>query len=183
MIRPVISIVLVLVFVLVGSDCLAAWEADPDDKRQVKAALAISVLRDKIPRTQSYFDDAYGFAILPSVTRVGLGFGGAYGKGIVIAGDDFIGTTRFWQFTSGIQGGARNFSMIVFFKDEEALQHYKTSGVTFMGQAGIAVANVGIAGTPSYNDGVAIVTVTRFGLMAEFTISGAKFSYKPVTKE
>ena len=34
-------------------------------------------------------------------------------------------------------------------------------------------------GTPAYNDGVAVVTLTRFGVMGEFTISGARFSYKP----
>ncbi|MDH4107801.1 MAG: hypothetical protein OEW35_05765 [Gammaproteobacteria bacterium] len=48
-----------------------------------------------------------------------------------------------------------------------------------MGQAGFAVANLGIDGTPAYNDGVAVFTVTRFGLMGEFTISGVKFTYRP----
>ena len=48
-----------------------------------------------------------------------------------------------------------------------------------MGQAGIALGTLGAAGTPAYNDGVAVVTLTRFGVMGEFTISGARFSYKP----
>jgi len=89
-----------------------------------------------------------------------------------------IGKTRFWQFTSGLQAGAKNFSMILFFKDKEALDSFKASKLQFMGQAGIAVATVGIAGTPTYNEGVAILTVTRLGLMGEFSYSGAKFSYK-----
>jgi hypothetical protein len=41
------------------------------------------------------------------------------------------------------------------------------------------VATWGAAGTPAYNDGVAIITRNRFGLMYEFTISGAKFRYLP----
>ena len=49
-----------------------------------------------------------------------------------------------------------------------------------MGQAGIALGSFGAAGTPAYNEGVAVVTVTRLGLMGEFTISGAKFTYEPV---
>ncbi len=174
---------LMLTIAVGGTQASAAWEADSDDKRQVKAARAIAEIRERIRRSEVFFEDAYAFAILPSVTRVGFGFGGAYGKGIVVEGDNVIGTTGFWQFTSGIQGGARNFSMIIFFKDKEALDNYKTGELQFMGQAGIAAATVGAAGTPAYNEGVAMVTVTRLGLMVEFTISGAKFTYKPLAQE
>ena len=61
----------------------------------------------------------------------------------------------------------------------EAIDYFKTRATQFMGQAGFAVANLGIDGTPAYNDGVAVFTVTRFGLMGEFTISGVKFTYRP----
>ena len=73
--------------------------------------------------------------------------------------------------------------MVVFFKDKEALEYFKERKIQFLGQAGLAVATVGIAGTPAYNDGVAIITVTRLGLMAEFTYSGAKFTYKPLPQD
>ena len=174
---------LVFAVFLLGQSAGAAWEANSEIKIQVKAARAIANFRKRIPRTEQYFEHAYGFAILPSVTRVGFGFGGAYGKGIVIEGDGAIGRTKFWQVSSGIQAGAKNFSMIVFFKDRQALNYFKTGELQFMGQAGLAFATVGVAGTPAYNDGVAIVTMTRLGLMGEFTISGAKFSYKPVSDE
>ena len=52
------------------------------DKVQVKAQAAIAAFRERVPRTEMYFEQAYGYAIFPSVTRVGLGFGGAYGKGV-----------------------------------------------------------------------------------------------------
>ena len=89
-----------------------------------------------------------------------------------------IGTTGFWQFTSGLQLGATNFSMIVFFKDQEALQYFKAREMQFAGQAGLAVATFGVAGNPAYNEGVAIITMTRLGLMAEFSYGGVKFTYK-----
>jgi len=158
----------------------AEWTADSGEKVQVKAETAIAAFRDRVPRTEMYFEQAYGYAIFPSVTRVGFGFGGAYGKGIVIEGSTAVGSTKYWQFTSGIQAGARNFSMIVFFKDKVALENYQASKTQFMGQAGIALGTMGVAGTPAYNDGVAVVTLTRFGVMGEFTISGARFSYKPL---
>ena len=181
--RGLRCLILPIVVLLVVQPASAAWEADTAVKLEVKAASAIANLREKIPRTEQYFEQAYGFAILPSVTRVGFGFGGAYGKGILIEGDSAIGVTKFWQFTSGIQAGAKNFSMIVFFKDKEALDYFTTGELQFMGEAGLAFATVGVAGTPAYNDGVAVVTLTRLGLMGEFTISGAKFSYKPSSED
>ena len=160
----------------------ADFAADPDDRRQVNAATAIERMRSRIPRSEQFFEDAYGIAVLTSVTRIGIGFGGAYGRGIVIEGDTVIGRTGFWQFTSGLQAGIRNFTMVLFFKDKEALEYYKEGKLQFMGQAGLAVATVGIAGTPTYNEGVAIITMTRLGLMGEFSYSGARFTYKADVK-
>lgn len=171
---------MIISWLFVYSTAQAEWAADSSDKVQVKSQAAIAAFRDRVPRTEMYFEQAYGYAIFPSVTRVGFGFGGAYGKGIVVEGSSAVGSTKYWQFTSGIQAGARNFSMIVFFKDKVALEDYQASKTQFMGQAGIAFATKGVAGTPAYNDGVAVVTLTRFGVMGEFTISGARFSYKPL---
>lgn len=179
--RLVVHTLMALLFI--ATPAVAEWQADSNSKVQVKAEKAIAAFRDRVPRTEAYFEQAYAFAIFPSVTRVGFGFGGAHGKGIVIETDRTIGTSNYWQFTSGIQAGARNFSMIVFFKDKEALEYYQSQKTQFMGQAGVALGTVGVAGTPSYNDGVAVVTLTRLGLMGEFTVSGAKFSYKPLAEE
>ena len=164
---------------LLALPAAAAWEPNADAASEVNAAAAIAKFQQRVPRTATYFKAAYGYAIFPSVTRAGLGIGGAFGKGIVIAGDRVVGSSKYWQFTSGIQAGARNFRMIIFFKDKAALEYYQTGKVQFMGQAGLAFATFGVAGTPAYNDGVAVVTMTRLGIMAEFTISGARFTYKP----
>jgi lipid-binding SYLF domain-containing protein len=172
------AITVLLLFCAVGAD--AGWQADPANKKQVASAEAIAQIKERIPRSQPFFEDAWGMVVYPSVTRIGFGFGGAAGKGFVIEGDTIIGTSRFWQFTSGIQAGARNFSMVVLFKDKAALEAFKLGKLQFLGQAGLAAGTKGIAGTPAFNDGVAIFTVTRLGLMGEFTVSGAKFSYRPL---
>jgi lipid-binding SYLF domain-containing protein len=171
-VHAVTTLRLVLLLTLIGGSADAEWVADPANKKQVASADAITQIKERIPRSQP--------AVFPSVTRLGFGFGGAAGKGYVIEGDDIIGTTRYWQFTSGIQAGVRNFSMVILFKDKEALGYYKQGKAQFLGQAGLAVANKGVAGTPAFNNGVAIFTVTRMGLMAEFTISGAKMTYRPL---
>ena len=156
----------------------AEWQADASDKKQAKAAAAITRFKEKVPQIQNYFDQAYGYAIIPGITRVGIGFGGAYGRGLVVEGSELIGRTSFSQITSGIQLGAKYFSMIVFFKDQATLDNYKQSQMQFMGQAGIDLVTLGLSGTPAYSDGVAIFALTRLGLMGEFTYSGARFGYK-----
>lgn len=173
-------LLLPIVLMMLASTAGAEWQADPDNSRQVASANAIGEIKARIPRSQPFFDDAWGMAVYPSVTRLGFGFGGATGKGFVIEGDTIIGTSRFSQFTSGIQAGVRNFSMVVLFKDKAALDAFKEGKLQFLGQAGLAAGTKGVAGTPAFNDGVAIFTVTRLGLMGEFTVSGAKFSYRPM---
>jgi len=165
---------------LLNTSAVADWQADSSDKKQAKAAVALAKFKDKHPEMESYFDQAHGYAIIPGVTRVAIGFGGAYGRGLVVEGDNLIGWTSFSQFSSGLQLGAKYFSMIVFFKDQAALDEYKKSQMQFLGQAGVDLATVGISGTPAYSDGVAIFAITRLGLMAEFSYSGARFKYKAI---
>ena len=168
---------------LTSTAAQAVWTPDPSDARQVSAAAEVARIKAEIPRSERFFEEAWGYAILPSVTRIGFGFGGAYGRGVVVEGDEAIGNTSFWQFTSGIQAGGKYFSMIVFFRDQQALEYFKKNRLQFKGQAGLSLATWGVAGTPAYNEGVAIITRNRFGLMGEFTISGVKFRYQPLSDE
>jgi lipid-binding SYLF domain-containing protein len=161
----------------------AEWEANSDDKKQASAAKALAKFHEEMPQIESYFDDAIGYAIIPGITRVAIGFGGAYGRGLVIEGDELIGKTSFAQFSSGIQLGAKYFSMILFFKDQVALDDYKKSQMQFLGYAGVDVATWGVSGNPTYNEGVAIFAINRFGLMGEFSYSGARFRFKPLEEE
>jgi len=174
-----LALIVIAAFILT-TPASADWQADTSDKKQAKAAAALARFREEMPQIDSYFDEAYGFAIIPGITRVAIGFGAAYGRGLVVEGDDLIGKTSFSQFSSGLQLGAKYFSMIVFFKDQAALEDYKLSQIQFLGQAGIDLATFGKYGTPAYNDGVALFAVNRFGLMAEFSYSGAHFKYRPI---
>lgn len=165
----------------IQSNALADWQADPADSRQVLAHAAVDKIKTKQPATSHYFDEAYGYVVWPTITRAGIGFGGAYGKGLVIEQDAVVGTSSFWQFTSGIQVGAKLFSMILFFKDKQTLDAFKKSETEFMAQAGIDFATVGAHGTPAYNQGVAIFALTKFGVMVEFTVSAAQLRFQPLS--
>ena len=74
-------IIVALCAFMASPSAIAQWQPDPDDKKQVASQKAIDRIKEKAPRSADYFADAYGFAVLSSVTRVAVGFGGAYGSG------------------------------------------------------------------------------------------------------
>ncbi len=169
--------------IAVGRDARAEWQPDPDDRLQVRAAAAVTRFERRMPGTQRFFEEAYGYAVFPAIRRLGVGFGASWGPGLVIAQDRVVGTTKFRQFTSGIQAGARVFSMIVFFKDEEAFEYYKRGLWQFVGYSGVSFAKFGASGDPGYNSGVAIFTKSKGGLMLAAAISGARYPYRPLQVE
>ena len=155
------------------------WQANEGDRLQERAEKAINRVRAEVERSHPYFEDAYAMAVWPGITRVAAGFGGAYGKAVVIEQGKAVGTVKYWQFSSGIQAGAKNFALIIFFKDKEALEGLKQNKTQFTGQAGVDVVTFGVAGTPAYSEGVALIPLTNLGLMAEFSAAGVWFRYKP----
>ena len=179
----VFSLVLLAAALVTPGMAAAQWRPDSGDRLQVRAAEAVALFRKRAPDTAAYFEDAYGYAVWPSITRVGVGFGGAYGKGILVERDEAVGESAYWQFTSGIQAGAKGFAMIIFFRDKQALEDFRTGALKFMGQAGLDVVMAGVHGTPGYNDGVAVFAMTRLGLMGEFTVSGVKFNTRPLRQK
>ena len=178
--RPFTKILVSLSMLLASLGAAADdWQADTGKKLEVRAERAIERMKTGIERSLPYFEDAYAIAVWPGISRLGFGFGGAYGKGVVIEQGKSVGTVGYWQFSSGIQAGLKSFTMVVFFKDKEALDDLKAGKIQFAGQAGVDFATMGAHGTPSYNEGVAIIPMTNFGLMGEFAAAGVKYNYKP----
>jgi lipid-binding SYLF domain-containing protein len=177
--RQLAAMLVALLTLGLGTDAGAGWQADEGNRLQERAEKAIDKVREKVERSHPYFEDAYAMAVWPGITRVAAGFGGAYGKGVVIEQGKAVGTVNYWQFSSGIQAGAKNFALIIFFKDKAALEGLKRNDTQFTGQAGIDVLTFGVAGTPAYNEGVALIPVTNLGLMGEFSAAGVWFRYKP----
>ena len=180
--KSTVTVTVAVLWLTLGAGANAEWTADEGDRLQQRAQAAIERVRAEVERSHPYFEDAYAMAVWPGITRVALGFGGAYGKGVVIEQGKAVGTVKYWQFSSGIQAGAKNFALIIFFKDKEALEGLKQNKAQFTGQAGIDVLTFGVAGTPAYNEGVALIPLTKLGLMGEFSAAGLWPRYKPYSE-
>jgi lipid-binding SYLF domain-containing protein len=156
---------------------------------------------NKSPQVQPYFENAYGYAVFPTVGKGGLVIGGAYGKGQVYHDGKVTGTTTLTKVSIGFQAGGQAFSQIIFFEDKRAYAEFTSGQFAFDAQASAvaitagAQAQAGSTGATasatagpktgahaetSYYRGMAIFIHAKGGLMFEAAIAGQKFSFKPL---
>ncbi len=152
------------------------YPKDTDLAIEVKKAIK-SLVKDN-PTIENHFYEAYGFVIFPVITKAGLGIGGAGGKGLVFQDKSVIGKASLAQATLGLQAGGQQYQEVVFFENKEALDKFKAGKIKFSGQASAVALKAGASVDIDYQDGVAIFTKVKGGIMAEASVGGQKFKYK-----
>lgn len=140
---------------------------------------ALEILKEADSRLEDWFEDAYGYAIFPSVYKGGMGIGGARGKGEVYEQGKFIGEARLTQASVGFQLGFQGYIEIIFFEEEANLENFKESRFALSAQASAVAAAEGAAANAKYEWGVAVFTVAKGGLMYEASVGGQKFEFIP----
>lgn len=149
-----------------------------DSKLANETDEAIKELYKSNPTIQQHFYDAYGFAVYPKITKGGLGVGGAGGKGLVFEDYKVIGGTSLAQATLGLQAGGQQYMEVIFFEDKAALDRFKAGKIKFSGQASAVALKDGASVDMDYQDGVAVFTKAKGGLMAEASLGGQNFKFK-----
>ena len=144
-----------------------------------EVAEAIAAFKNADPGMQRFFDNSHGYAVFPGVGKGGLVVGGAYGGGQVFEQGRLIGYATITQFTLGAQIGGQSYRQIIFFADKASLDLFRTSEFNFGAQASAVAVTAGAASNAAYNNGVAVFTLPRGGLMLEASIAGQKFRYTP----
>ncbi|SHH94247.1 lipid-binding SYLF domain-containing protein [Ferrimonas marina] len=148
------------------------------------------------PETHSFFDNAYGYAVFPTIGKGGIGLGGAYGSGKVYRHGKLTGNSKMAQVTFGFQLGGQAYSQIIFFQNKDAYAQFTSGDFEFGAQASAvaltvgASASAGTKGTSAgaagnqlendYHGGMAIFTVAKGGLMYEASLGGQAFTFDPV---
>lgn len=153
-----------------------------------------------------FIDDAYGYAVFPSIGKGGIGIGGAHGKGEVFVGGKKVGKTKMSQITYGLQLGGQVYSQMIFFRDERAFDDFTSGNFEFGAQATAVALTAGAQASTSTGgggntssgtdadsskvnasdkqydgrSGMAIFTIAKGGLMYEATLGGQKFKYEPL---
>jgi len=165
---------------------LAGWDPDNDSKQSGSkhsgsrsVDKAVSALKAKDPGLSKFFSKAYGYAVFPTVGKAGIGLGGAYGEGEVFRQGTYIGDSTLTQVSFGFQLGGQSFTEIIFFKDKKHLNDFTKGNFELGAQASAVALTAGVSADADYNNGVAIFTMPKQGLMYEAVIAGQKFSFDP----
>jgi lipid-binding SYLF domain-containing protein len=148
----------------------------------------------------AFFRTSYGYAVFPTIGKGGFIVGAAHGGGRVYRDGKYIGDTAMTQVSVGFQLGGQAYSEIVFFENRAALDRFESGNFSLSADASaIAVtasasASAGTEGTGAsasatedvaktkghYQDGVAVFTIAKGGLMYQAAVAGQKFSYNPL---
>ncbi len=177
--------ILLIILASATFPAFAGWDPRQKEPAKEKASgnravdQAIANLKKKDPNLKLFFEKAFGYAIFPTVGKAGIGLGGAYGEGEVFRRGKFIGSAKLTQITFGFQLGGQSYTEIIFFKDKRALESFTNGSFEFGAQASAIAVNAGVSADADYDNGVAIFTLPKQGLMYEASIGGQKFSFEP----
>lgn len=166
---------------LLASTLFAADTAGPAEKDLKKLKEEVPTTIENFKKVDSTLGDflkkSVGYAVLPRVAKGGFIIGGARGTGLVYEQGKLIGHVVMTQATVGAQIGGQSFSEMVVFENAEAMKDFQKSETTMNAQLSAVAAGEGAAKSAKYNQGVAVFTLPRSGLMAEASVGGQKFRY------
>jgi len=147
----------------------------------------------------AFFTNCYGYAVFPTIGKGGLVVGAAHGDGRVYIHGRHVGDTSMTQLSVGLQAGGQAYSQIIFFEDQRAFEEFTKGDFEFgadVGAVAITAAAGASAGTTGasagasggkkdattsgkYYKGVVVFTIVKGGAMAQATVAGQKFKYRP----
>ena len=188
MTKPLIALQFATAFFLALLIGTAA--AQPDEKKQLSPAeYRAQVSKDvqntiaKFKKTDAgierFFKDSAGYVVFARVGKAGFIFAGGHGDGEVFEKGKVIGTASVTMATVGLTAGVQEYSEIVFFQNQAALDRFKQNKFEFTAGVSAVILKAGAAKSADYRDGVAVFTMPTAGVMAEASLGGQKFSFKP----
>jgi len=139
---------------------------------------------------------SYGYAVLPTIGKGGIGIGAAGGTGCVFAGGKHTGKVSMGQVTIGWQLGGQAYSQLILFNNADTYNEFMRGqfefgadatavALTYGAQAGASTKGASATagdtkGVGMWKRGMAVYTLAKGGLMYEASIGGQKFSVKPL---
>jgi lipid-binding SYLF domain-containing protein len=173
------------------------WLAAAGAANAAKYADTISLFKNA-GESATFFKDSYAYAVFPNIGEAGFIVGGAFGKGHVYVNGQLAGDTTMKQISVGFQAGGQDYSQIIFFQDKRALDQFESGSFEFSaGAKAVAItaaanASAGTNGVTSgasagkrdattdgnYNDGIAVFTIAKGGLLYAAALAGQKFTFK-----
>jgi lipid-binding SYLF domain-containing protein len=171
----------VLIAVLGLSACSTEPKSEADKSTlSAEVGAALTAFKNEDSSLQRILDQSAGYAVFPEVGKAGLGVGGSFGRGEVFERGAKIGHTDVVKASIGLQAGAQTFSELIVFLTSEQLNKFKRGEFEFAADVSAVAIKSGAAATADHSKGVIVFVRTKGGLMAEASVGGQKFSFKPL---
>ncbi len=170
----IVTIVLALIISITMNAQVGGWNPELISDSEE----ALQTMLEKSPNLEPFHNESYGYAIFPEVTKAGIALGGALGNGIVFKDNQLVGSSKLKQASIGLQLGGQQYSEIIFFKNEESFEKFTNGKLKFDAQASAVAIKDGASIDAAYQDGVAVFTQTKGGLMFEASIGGQHFKFE-----
>ncbi len=164
-----------LCMALTSPFAFSAWDTDEEAEYHGKAQEALAELLKSDPDAQKFVDKAAGYVVIPTVGKGGVGIGGARGKGVLYESSAVTALVTMTQLSIGFQMGGQAYSEFIFFEDALTLANFKKGNYELNAQASAVAVTLGASADASFNDGMAIFTLAKGGLMYEAAVGGQKF--------
>jgi lipid-binding SYLF domain-containing protein len=131
------------------------------------------------PQFEAFAKKGYGYAFFPEITKGGFVVGGAHGRGIVYEKGQHVGYADLTQMSVGFQAGLQDYSQLIVFENQPAMDRFKRNEIDFGANASAVVADKGAAMGAQFVDGVAVFVRPTMGAMAEASLGGQQITYLP----
>ena len=144
------------------------------------AEIALQNLFEIDPDTISIYKNAPATLIIPRITKAGVVLGGAYGEGVLRINEAPVDYYSLASASYGFQIGAQQYSNIIFFMTEEALQKFRVKDGWELGADAEVVFrdkgfSIGVS-SKTISKPIYAVVFDQKGLLAGTSLVGAKFS-------
>jgi lipid-binding SYLF domain-containing protein len=149
------------------------------DELKTDSEQAMEALQKADSSLKKLIDDSVGYVIFPGIGRGGFIIGGERGKGLVYQKGKVVGEAKVTEINIGAQVGGESYSELILFETSEALRDFKASNWEMSAKVNAVAAAEGAAKNAKYQQGVAVFTLSKGGLMVQATVGGQKFKFKP----
>ena len=153
---------------------IGGWDPDEVDKARATS----SAFLEASPGMESLFEQAYAYAVYPTIAKAAFIVGGAHGSGIVFRNGSAIGKTSLTQASVGFQWGGQAYSEIIFFENETSFERFASNNLELAAQASAVVVTAGVSADVAYEGGVAVLTMPKGGAMLEASVGGQKLKFE-----
>ena len=167
-------LLLVLLSCALGANAASKEEIDADTREAVQAFYKHTAAGHELAKKAS------GMLVFPNVIKAGMGVGGEYGEGALLAGGKTVAYYSVAAASIGFQLGAQSRSQIVLFMTPKALADFrKRQGWQAGVDGSVALATLGAGGAIDSETAKAPIVGFIFsgkGLMYNLTFEGSKIT-------